>query len=132
MRSMNRLLVASAICLGLAFAGVAFAAPPDFLDAVCIDDSDRGNVRAERAACDDLATGQGYNVGIFRPCTPSDGFLCNRLCPSPNDNVYACLGAPGTPGCSCGNLPVICPDGGPALCPVCDVNCECEQTFCPG
>jgi hypothetical protein len=100
---------------GLALhATTAFAAPPDLLEtvrgglsedrdlpgpAVCVNESDRANVRAARNACDDFATGEGYNVGIFRPykCHEEpciyDVSYCHALPGS--FALYECLGAPG-------------------------------------
>ena len=69
--------------------------PPDLISVECVDTSERALVRLQRNACDDGATGRGYNVGIFRPHNENtDGPA--PVCPT-GSAAFSCLGAPHDP-----------------------------------
>ena len=95
------ILAILALPCGLALPGAAFGGGPDSLYFLCVNTEDRAGVRAERAACDDFATADAYNVGIFGPVQ----FHCDNppckvedQCPNPCTGaceLYECSGAPG-------------------------------------
>ena len=97
------------IVLTLLMSGSVFADPPiriagappqapDLLYKQCVDPLDRQDIRAMSNLCDDWATGQGYNIGIFRPYNANqDGpsIKCRQLIKYPHFKyVYSCLGSP--------------------------------------
>ena len=97
-------LVGGALLLG---SSVSHAAGSPDLIAIfgCVDESDRTIVRDARNRCDDRATGVGYNVGIFRPCNPSEeACLVTDDCKIATEVPYLCFGAPGGPAI-CGGEP---------------------------
>ena len=86
------------VVLILLMSGSVFAEAPDLLYQQCVDPLDRQDIRAMRNLCDDEATRQGYNVGIFRPYSASQD-LSPIFCPVPLEKPhlqanYVCLGAP--------------------------------------
>ena len=95
-RSKSRVtLLLCVVAWGLVLAGTALGGPPDSLQFVCVEESDRANVRTARDDCDVLATGLGYHAGVLRPCAILDiGTTC-LLCAGPR-LLYECLGVPGT------------------------------------
>ena len=92
----------------LVFATKTFSGgPPDDLYQTCVDPSDRTMIRALRNMCDDDATGQGYNVGIFRPLNAIVDLVGDEIpikCKGLNDSIFVCLGAPH-------QVEELCPDG---------------------
>lgn len=78
--------------------------PPDSLYQTCVDPSDRTMIRTLRNMCDDDATGQGYNVGIFRPYNENVDHGRPIKCSGLDDIIFVCLGAPH-------KEEELCPDG---------------------
>jgi hypothetical protein len=97
-------LVGGALLLGASVSHAAGA--PDLIAIIdCVNESDRSVVRNARNKCDDLATGDGYNVGIFRPCNPSDECITMTECMVASEQPYLCFGAPGMGEVGCGPEP---------------------------
>ena len=78
------------ICMAMLFiVSTGIHADPDLIESVCVNDSDRSDVRLMRSACDDTATLDGYNIGIFAPS--GTGKVCDE-----GAKPYSCFGAPGS------------------------------------
>ena len=68
---------------------------PDFLYSQCVDVSDRAIFRAMRNLCDDDATDNGYNIGIFRPDIKDEyGGVAECDIGVPTVKSFICLGSP--------------------------------------